>query len=61
MSHALNYGTSLAKRLWLTQRNSGNFHLPQTRNKKTKPQIHPVFSFCSTAPGTKRKTHLLGR
>ena len=42
------------------------FHLIKTRKKKIKRYlafifIHPVCSFRSATPGTKRKTHLLGR
>ena len=35
--------------------------LVNTRNKKIKPEIHSAFSFCSTIPGTKRRTHLRSR
>ena len=38
-----------------------SFNQINTKNKKIKPYIHPVSMFCTVAPGTKRRTHILGR
>ena len=38
-----------------------SFHLNNTRNKKIKPQIHLASLFFPATPGTKTRTHLLGR
>ena len=37
------------------------FRLINTRSKKIKPHIYPVFSFRSATPGTKKGTRPLGR
>ena len=38
-----------------------SFHLINTRNKKIKPHIYPVFSFRPATLGTKKGTRPLGR
>ena len=66
--HHLTHGRSQGKlsNPWGSKRKSrthlpSSFFLIKTRKTKIKLQIDPACSFYLATPGTKRKTHLLGR